>query len=235
VLGQKLLSFALLGADWVLWLLIGLSVVCMGIAIERTLFGAMNRTPRAPLDQALAAFLKGGEPPALAKALGALKGIEARVLLAGIEAAIEGGAEASEEAITGTLMFERMRLERGLIVLGTVGANAPFIGLFGTVLGIIRAFHELAKSSAEAAASVMTGISEALVATAIGLVVAIPAVVLYNTFQRRNKDLLARVESLAHLMLARIKGRASTQDMRGGDTDETETAGRRADLRARGA
>ena len=205
MLGQKLLSFALLGAEWVLWLLVGLSVLCVAVAIERAIFGSLNRTEKAPLEKALAAFLKGGGSQDLVQALAGMKGIEARVLQAGMEAAAEGGAEAAEEAIAGTILFERMRLERGLIVLGTVGANAPFIGLFGTVLGIIRAFHELGQASAEAAAAVMSGISEALVATAVGLMVAIPAVVLYNTFQRRNKDLLANVESIAHLVLARVK------------------------------
>jgi biopolymer transport protein ExbB len=205
LLGQKLLSFALLGAEWVLWLLVGLSVVCVAVAIERAIFASLNRTPKAPLEKALATFLKGGSAQDLVQALAGMKGIEARVLQAGMESAAEGGAEAAEEAIAGTILFERMRLERGLIVLGTVGANAPFIGLFGTVLGIIRAFHELGQASAEAAAAVMSGISEALVATAVGLLVAIPAVVLYNTFQRRNKDLLANVESIAHLVLARVK------------------------------
>jgi biopolymer transport protein ExbB len=210
LLGQKLLAFALLGAEWVLWLLVGLSVVCVTIAIERAIFGAVNRTAKAPLDKALGDFVKGGSTDDLQKALSGLTGIEARVLLAGADAAAEGGAESAEEAIAGTIVFERMRLERGLIVLGTVGANAPFIGLFGTVLGIIRAFHELGQASDEAAAAVMSGISEALVATAIGLVVAIPAVVLYNAFQRRNKDVVARTESLAHLMLARVKSLRST-------------------------
>jgi biopolymer transport protein ExbB len=205
LLGQKLLSFALLGAEWVLWLLVGLSVVCVAIAIERAIFASLNRTAKVPLEKALAAFLKGGSPQDLVQALAGMKGIEARVLQAGMDAAGEGGADAAEEAIAGTILFERMRLERGLIILGTVGANAPFIGLFGTVLGIIRAFHELGQSTTEAGAAVMSGISAALVATAVGLMVAIPAVVLYNTFQRRNKDLLARVESIAHLVLARVK------------------------------
>ena len=75
------------------------------------------------------------------------------------------------------------------------------------MLGIIQAFHDLSLESAEAAGSVMAGISEALVATAVGLLVAIPAVVLYNTFKSRNKDQLAKLESLGHLMLSRLMGK----------------------------
>jgi biopolymer transport protein ExbB len=97
-------------------------------------------------------------------------------------------------------------MERGLVVLGTVGSNAPFVGLFGTVLGIIKAFHDLARNQAEAASAVMAGISEALVATAIGLMVAIPAVVLFNLFQRLNRNTLARMEALGHLLVAHLSG-----------------------------
>ena len=97
-------------------------------------------------------------------------------------------------------------MERGLSILATVGSNAPFLGLFGTVLGIIQAFNDLAENTAEASEAVMAGISEALVATAIGLLVAIPAVVLYNGFSRWVKGRLGRSESLADLVLARMHG-----------------------------
>lgn len=212
MLHQKLMSFALTGGEWVLWLLIGLSVLCLGIAVERAIFGAINRTPSGALEEALGGYFRGGQVGSLLSALDGLRGAEARVLAAGLRAAEEGGSAAAEEAIAGTLMFERLRMERGLIVLGTTGANAPFVGLFGTVLGIIKAFHELALENAEAASSVMSGISEALIATAIGLAVAIPAVVLYNVFSRRNKEQLARLESLAHLTLSRLKSRPPLSD-----------------------
>jgi biopolymer transport protein ExbB len=100
-------------------------------------------------------------------------------------------------------------MERGLSFLATVGSNAPFLGLFGTVLGIIKAFHDLAINTDEASEAVMAGISEALVATAVGLLVAIPAVVLYNVFSRWVKSRLSRSQSLANLVLARLEGEVS--------------------------
>lgn len=203
MLEEKLLSFALLGAGWVLWVLVGLSVACLAITVERVVYGALQRSRAARLNEHLREFFNGGNLDGLRQALGRTRGIEARVLLAGVEATDDGGTRAAEEAIAGTLLLEKSRLERGLIVLGTTGSNAPFIGLFGTVLGIIRAFHDLSLDSMDNANAVMAGISEALVATAIGLMVAIPAVVLYNTFQRRNKDLVDRVQSLSHLILSR--------------------------------
>ncbi len=204
MLQTQLLSFALIGAEWVLWLLVALSVVCVAVAAERFIYSALNRTPQADLHGALQPFLAGGEASPLIEKLAGMKGIEARVLEAGARAAQEGGAEPAEAAMAGVIAMEKLGLERGLLIIGTVGANAPFIGLFGTVLGIIRAFNDLSLETAEAAGAVMSGISEALVATAIGLMVAIPAVVLYNWFGGRNKAVLARVESLAQLMVARF-------------------------------
>ena len=205
MLQQKLMTLALVGGEWVLWVLVALSVLCLGIAVERAIFGAVNRTPQGALERAFARFFDDQDADTFLGSLGELRGAEARVLSAGLQAHAAGGVAAAEEALTGTLTYERLRMERGLIVLGTTGSNAPFVGLFGTVLGIIKAFHQLSLETAEAASSVMSGISEALVATAIGLLVAIPAVILYNVFQRRNKELLARLESLCHLMLSRLQ------------------------------
>ncbi|NPA13331.1 MAG: MotA/TolQ/ExbB proton channel family protein [Aquificae bacterium] len=84
----------------------------------------------------------------------------------------------------------KLELEKRLGILATFGNNAPFIGLFGTVLGIIKAFHDLGTSNEFGVRVVMTGISEALVATAMGLFVAIPSVIAYNYFVRRVKKIL---------------------------------------------
>jgi biopolymer transport protein ExbB len=211
-LEESLLSFALLGAGWVLWLLVGLSMFCMAVAVERGIYLALNTTPSGALQEGLERFIKSGDAAAFREDLDKLRGMEARVLAAGVEASLESGTASAEEAISGTLIFERQRLGRMLIVLGTTGSNAPFIGLFGTVLGIIKAFNDLSLNTDESASAVMAGISEALVATAIGLMVAIPAVVLYNIFQKRNKDLIARTESLSHLVLARLKAAAPARE-----------------------
>lgn len=208
MLQERLMSFALLGAEWVLWLLVALSLVCIAIAVERAIYIGLNTSPRARLQAALSRFLDGGDASTLQTRLEELKGMEARVLGAGLRAGLRDGADAAEEVIAGNLKYEKLRLDRGLIVIGTTGSNAPFLGLFGTVLGIIKAFHDLASNTAEASEAVMAGISEALVATAVGLMVAIPAVILYNGFQRRSKDIIAELESMAHLVLSRLKSTA---------------------------
>jgi biopolymer transport protein ExbB/TolQ len=102
---------------------------------------------------------------------------------------------------------ERLKLERGLPILATLGSNAPFIGLFGTVLGIIRAFAALSETSG-GATTVMAGISQALYATAAGLFVAIPAVVAYNTFSTKLRTLIIEAEAVKDKYVAeKVKGR----------------------------
>lgn len=204
VLERTMMDFALLGAAWVLWLLVGLSVLVFAIALERIVYMTLNAAPGAAFEEALSGYLGGGPRETLEQRLAGMRGLEPRVLLAALAAA-KKSPDAAEDALAGTLLFERLRLERGLIVIGTVASNAPFIGLFGTVLGIIKAFHDLSLSTAESAGAVMAGISEALVATAVGLLVAIPAVVIYNYFNRRIRESTGRMESLGSLVLSRLR------------------------------
>lgn len=209
MLEEGILSFALLGAEWVLWLLVALSLGCIAVSLERVWYLASDAVDRAALAGAINKFLDGGDVESLRTQLRALKGFEARVLGAGLEAAANG-PEAVERAMSGTARAERMRMERGLPFLAIVGSNAVYIGLFGTVLGILRAFHDLARNQAEANEAVMAGIAEALVATAVGLIVAIAAVVLYNLLVRAVKNRLGRGESLGDLVLARLYGSRDT-------------------------
>ena len=103
-------------------------------------------------------------------------------------------------------LAEKRGLERRLLILGTLGNNAPFVGLFGTVLGVIKAFHDLSQSGSGPEV-VMQGLSEALVATAVGLFVAIPCVVSYNALSAKVRDLLARTESLGRILIAQVRSK----------------------------
>ena len=102
---------------------------------------------------------------------------------------------------------ERVSMERRLVFLGTLGANAPFVGLLGTVIGIIGAFHELDASGGKVTAGLLSVVGEALVATAVGIVVALPAVAFYNMFLRINKTRLARADALGRELLAALRAR----------------------------
>ena len=204
-LTQKLLSFTLLGAEWVLWLLIGLSIASVGIMIERFLYYRSLNLDFEALADGLRRRLAKSDFEGARKLARETNGVEAEVALAGLTE-VERGVDAVGAAMMGAKSRTKLKLERNLAFLGTLGANAPFIGLFGTVLGIIKAFKDLSVNQAGGIAVVMTGISEALVATAVGLLVAIPAVVAYNTFNRRVRVYAAHMDSLAHIIMAEIHG-----------------------------
>jgi biopolymer transport protein ExbB len=132
----------------------------------------------------------------------------ARILDAGVHEASNGHL-AAEQAVAGERIRQRLRCERNLAVLATIGNNAPFIGLFGTVIGVLVSFHRFSSNTTGGAQAVMADISEALAATAIGLFVAIPAVAAFNIFQRQTKGTLAAAESLASQLLTYLRARAS--------------------------
>ncbi|HEY3233659.1 MAG TPA: MotA/TolQ/ExbB proton channel family protein [Polyangiaceae bacterium] len=200
------------GARWVMWLLVGLSVISVAIMLERGWFYFTLRDDLGKLAVQLRDFLKNGDLAGARKRLGQSPCAEAAVVSAGLDHA-DRGARAAEEAMAGAAALQRIKLERRLAFLGTLGNNAPFIGLFGTVIGVVDAFAALAKQDAAmtagkaqamAPAEVMAAIAEALVATAIGLAVAIPAVVMYNWFQRHSKSILANTEALSRVLLAHL-------------------------------
>ncbi len=191
------------GSRWVLWLLLTLSLFAVAVMVERIWFFFQEKQSKKTLDAAMAALAKSGAAAAL-QLLGEAKSMQAAVVRAGLANAQDGAASV-EEHIAAVVESERLRYERGLAFLGTLGSNAPFVGLFGTVLGIIRAFHDLAANSAQGAQAVMAGIAEALVATAVGLLVAIPAVAAYNAFSRHVETAAAAAGGLGHAVLAYIK------------------------------
>jgi biopolymer transport protein ExbB len=202
---QRLLAVTQLGADWVLWLLFALSFASVAIMVERALFLLGRRLPGA--DQ-VAAQLLAGDLAGAAAAVQGRPGMEAEVVRAAVEHATKG-PDAVEEVVASCVERARLEYERRLVFLGTLGNNAPFLGLFGTVLGIIRAFADLAAHpGAGGAATVMAGISEALVATAVGLFVALPAVVAFNLFTRLLRRSAQRSAMLGHAAVAFLKRRA---------------------------
>lgn len=191
------------GSRWVLWLMLGLSLAAVAVIAERIWFFVQERPPRALIASALRTLSTKGAPAALAMLKGA-RSMEAAVARVCLEHAADGAA-AVEEHKAAAIEEERLRHEKRVAFLGTLGNNAPFVGLFGTVLGIIRAFHDLAGASMQGTQAVMSGIAEALVATGVGLLVALPAVATYNAFTRRVETAVAASEATAHTILAHLK------------------------------
>jgi biopolymer transport protein ExbB len=196
-------GFALMGAEWVMWVLVVLSIVSISIMIERAIYFFGQRPEVTALIADLRKALASGDRAGAAKRLDGIKGVAPAVGRAMLADAGLGAASAAE-AGAGAAMSEKLKLEKNLAYLGTVGNNAPFIGLFGTVIGIIQAFHDLSLNTKGGAATVMSGISEALVATAMGLLVAIPAVIAFNILQRRIRKILGDAEVMQHSLLAAL-------------------------------
>jgi len=197
---QKLLAIVNLGAAWVLWLLIGLSVVSVGIMIERGTFFLSRGLPNR---DALAGWLLNGSLAKAREAVANRDGIEAQVVHAALEQA-DHGADSVAKVVDAQIKKSRLEYESRLAFLATLGNNAPFIGLFGTVLCIIRSFADLSHAQNAGISVVIGGIAEALVATALGLLVAIPAVIAFNYFQGKIRRILGRVDVAAQMVLVSL-------------------------------
>jgi len=207
-----------IGAAPILYLMLALSVLSAAIIVERgwLFFSLKDNLQR--LARELARHLASDDLGAAKALVASSRSVEAAVVSAGL-GQLHRGPDAAYEAMASATVIQKIRLERRLAFLGTLGANAPFVGLFGTVIGIVEAFDALDRVGLQAAgaspsASIMGSISEALVATAIGLAVAIPAVAAFNYFQRRIKATLGNADALAHLILGHARGQAGS----GGET-----------------
>jgi biopolymer transport protein ExbB/TolQ len=193
---ERLLKVALLGSSWILYLLLILSVVSISTMVERYFFFRRRSGNGRWLHQQLAKLLEKDDLAGAEKVLEKSTTIEAFVAREALRWA-KSGPEAMADAVESALGFSKKELERGLNFLGTLGNNAPFVGLFGTVLGVIMAFSALGANGQNSSAmgGVMAAIAEALVATGVGLFVALPAVVAYNVIQKRIGEV--ETESLA--------------------------------------
>ncbi len=203
MLTNLLLRLAFIGAEWVLWLLFALSFASIALIIERALYFRNHKVNGEELATQLSEQFRKGNRQGAIQIVRELPpdSIEYAVVSAGITT-MPNGLESCYQAMQSAKASLRPKLEKNLSILATIGANAPFVGLLGTVLGIIHAARDLAATGSQSNPNaVMSGVFEALVATAVGLFVAIPAVVAYNIFQRRVRMTLSHVDSIAHLIL----------------------------------
>jgi len=169
------------------------SLLTLAILLERLVrFSRADRDPAFVVRQAEAALKAANSPPHWPD--------EPAPSIRAVAAAFAGRGltpERVEERVRAALSAEALRLSTYVSVVGTIGNIAPFIGLFGTVLGIIRAFRDIGQIGAAGPAVVATGISEALVATAAGLFVAISSVIAYNLLITWQSRILRRAEIVA--------------------------------------
>lgn len=205
MLNDKIFAVAHYADQAVLWLLLFISVVSVGMILER--FFTLRRLSyesgkvRSRL-RLLISTQAWQDVEDLSRDVETLEGRFASYAMKHLK---ENGSKGLEELYHSFVLSEKPELEKFLGFLATVGSNAPYIGLFGTVLGIMKAFHDLSQATDAGQQTVMAGISMALVATATGLLVAIPAVGFYNYYQRLVKGILQNLESLKEVCMAYAK------------------------------
>jgi biopolymer transport protein ExbB len=214
-LSSAFVEFAQLGANWVLWLLIVLSVISVGVMIDRALWLRRRDTNTERFNRELRGAFERGELDRLQSKYMDDPAVPIQVGLRGLSMRAKG-ADAVAEAMHSERARWRRAADRNLIVLGTLGNNVPFVGLFGTVLGVINAFQHLAVKSADAEKETLTTIAEALSATAIGLLVAIPAVIAFNFFSRKVRVIMGGADEVAHAVLSQVHGAERGGAERGG-------------------
>ena len=209
-----------------LWVILVCSVVALAAALERAiaLWGFADKA-RAAADAVGRALFRGDLEDGRAQCERSTSAaadvfLAALVALAPRTASLAGrpAVEATPEKIVAAVERERqrvnLRLRRGLWILATVGATAPFVGLFGTVVGIMNAFHQMAQTGQGGFAVVASGISEALVTTAAGIAVAVLAVVLYNVLNTHVQKLSLQLRLLTEEYLELVRELLPT--LRGG-------------------
>jgi biopolymer transport protein ExbB/TolQ len=193
-----LIKIAVGGSTWVLLLLVILSILSIALIIEKSILYARWVRETRRLWEEMKKSFEGETPSEIENILQHNTTPITRIIRAGLRYLPE--KEAMMEAIEAEKVIVHMEMEKRLAFLGTLGTNAPFIGLFGTVLGVIHAFKDLAITGS-GGGSVMSGISEALVATGVGLWVAIPAAIFYNIFKKKSNDMMVYADSISHLMV----------------------------------
>lgn len=197
------MNFAGLGAEWVMWLMLILGFFVLVFAFERLWLYLGTRVNAPTLASKLLEMLNAGKVEEARSLVSRGKAMEERVLADALESYDKGPAVV-EEVVMGAVAREKQRYDRFLSYMGTVGSNTPFIGLFGTVIGIILAFEELGRNPKGGLEVVGPAIAEALVATAVGLLVAIPAVAFYNTFKKAQQSRVSNTDFLARILLAHL-------------------------------
>lgn len=202
---DRIFSVAHYADAGVLFLLIALSIASLIVIFERYVrLGRIAKSSKKQRDRLEEVLARGNmsEIDTLQLVDGTL---EARLVKRGMTHLKQNGRKGLEESFSTFVQFEQPKVERSLTFLATVGSNAPYIGLFGTVLGIMKSFNDLANATNAGQQTVMVGISAALIATAAGLMVAIPNILAFNYFQKQVKAIIAGLESFKDALIAYAK------------------------------
>jgi biopolymer transport protein ExbB/TolQ len=200
-----------LKSSFVMMILFGCSVVALTFLVERWLYLRRSAINAGEFFKQIRQALARGGMQAAVSVCAASPTPLAAVVRGGLESQCRG-PKAVQEIMDAIAMEERAKLEKNLGILGTLGNIAPLIGLFGTVLGIIHAFHAMAVNGSAGPSVISAGIAEALLTTAAGLMVAVPAVVAYNFFLRRVHSIMTDIDAVAKKVGVLLSGSEEQQE-----------------------
>ncbi|HZT11367.1 MAG TPA: MotA/TolQ/ExbB proton channel family protein [Candidatus Baltobacteraceae bacterium] len=188
---------------WDMWLLLALSIVGLAVVIERLWFFATQHGDTKGLLRQIGQKISADDIPGAINICRSQRGMLPRILEFGLQRGEKNRADITD-ALSIALMEHLNSLERYLGIVGTIAVIAPFVGLFGTVLGIIRAFDDIALKGNSTPAVVAAGVSEALITTASGLIIAVIAVVFFNYFKTRikayNQEMIVAANQMAEML-----------------------------------
>jgi biopolymer transport protein ExbB len=186
-----------------MWILLVMSIVAVAIVIERLLFFASQHSDSKGLLKAIGAKIAADDLEGAVKICRQNKGMLPKILEFGLQRGEKNRADITD-ALSIALMENLNTLERNLGVIGTIAVIAPFVGLFGTVLGVMRTFQDIALKGNSTPAVVSAGVAEALITTAAGLFVAVTAVIFFNYFKTRikayNQEMIVAANQLAEML-----------------------------------
>lgn len=205
MLTEKIFAVAHLADQAVLWILLILSVVSVGMILERWFALKKISSESQRIRSRIKLALQSNSVEDIEDIAKDPTSIEGRAASYALKHMRDSGTKGLEEVFNAFVLTEKPELEKSLGFLATIGSNAPYVGLLGTVLGIMKAFNDLATTPEAGQQTVMAGISMALVATAAGLFVAIPAVIFYNYYSKQVKGIFTSLESVKELCLAYAK------------------------------
>jgi biopolymer transport protein ExbB len=205
MLSEKIFALARYADQAVLTILLLMSVISIGMIFERYLTLKKISDNSVSVRQKIKNLLTRNDLKKFEELAEDVTTLEGRAASQSLQHLKQNGNTGFEEVFNTFILSEKPELEKYLGALATIASNAPFVGLLGTVLGIMKAFNDLAQSAEAGQQTVMAGISVALVSTAAGLFVAIPAGVFYNYFTRKVKAVYSSLESVKELGLAYSK------------------------------
>jgi biopolymer transport protein TolQ len=206
---DTLFKLADASAHGLLWFMAILSIISVSIIIERFLALRRISSSSVGVAQRLRTMIEAEDLEQIETLAKKNTSLEGRALGHGLGFVKKHGANGLDELFSSIKAIERPLLEKNLSLLGTIASNAPYVGLLGTVMGIMKAFNDLAVAPGQGNEVVMAGIGHALVSTAIGLAVAIPAVSAFNFFNRKVILILGSIDAVKDLCLAHAKSKRS--------------------------